>query len=90
MSDGQIAAMLRTVPEATCWDPLRAAWGFRFGWVVAVQPPHPHRVIEEHLDDWIAALVDDGGFDQLKELSQRIDEALASHGQSADKATDGQ
>jgi hypothetical protein len=80
LSDAQIAWFLKQCPKPFGYHPDRISFSFRHGWVEAVPPPSPEKVIDDQLSSW----VEEGDVDSLKSLRHQIDRHLDSLGDRED------
>jgi hypothetical protein len=80
-SDPQIAWLLSRCPKPFAFNPDLVAFSFAHGWVEAIPPTSPGKVIDEHLDAWLERCPPD----RLNQVSRKI-RALRELGDDEDKA----
>ncbi len=80
LSDVQIANLFADLPRPMTFDPAAVAYSFSLGWVMARRTPEPDplEVVDEHVDEWLAALAEEEDQGRLTELRDRIDTLIAS------------
>jgi len=76
LSDAAISKLFKSLEKPYAYPPLHTAYNFALGWVQVTDPPHYKQVIEQHIDQWIEDLADEGKEDRLRELRDRIDHHL--------------
>ena len=82
--------MLKALPEGYLPDANRLAYSFVFGWVECAPPQDPHEVVNENLDFWMEGLAEDGEFDRLKDVAERIDGLLKQYEVDSDEEEAGE
>jgi hypothetical protein len=80
LSNRCIRELLSRIPEPASFEAGRMVFSPRHGWVrVAPRDAHdPMDVVGDHVDDWIERLADEGEYEELARVRDRIDELLAS------------
>ncbi len=79
LSTRQVAKMLKHLPRPLSYDPERAAYNFRFGWVEVAPPDKPDvtAFMDQHLDEWLSGLAEQQP-DRLVRLRSLIAQLLKS------------
>jgi hypothetical protein len=68
----QINLLLQSLDKPYAYNPQKTLLSFMHGWVQLSNPPSPAEVIEEHLDDWLSELADNGETERLAEIARTV------------------
>lgn len=71
LSNAQISEFLLNLEKPYRFNPELVAFHFSFGWVCP-QQHDPDDVVEQHLDEWLYSLAENGDFNRLEQLQDRV------------------
>lgn len=71
----QVHLLLQSLEKPYTYNPQTTLLSFAHGWVQLVPPPEQPAagvVIEEHLDDWLSELAENGETERLAQIAQTV------------------